>query len=67
MPVTPAGGKLWRLKYSVVRKENSLVIGVYPTVRLADARRACDEAKRAIAEGRDLAPEKKQREDDQGG
>jgi len=59
MLVTPAGGKLWRLKYRVVGKEKALAIGAYPTVGLADARRVRDEAKRAIAEGRDPALEKK--------
>ena len=36
--ITPAGGKLWRLKYRVDGKEKLLSLGVYPDVGLKDAR-----------------------------
>ena len=36
--VTPAGGKLWRLKYRFDRKEKLLALGAYPAVCLAEAR-----------------------------
>ena len=36
--IAPAGGKLWRLRYELERKEKLLSIGPYPTVGLADAR-----------------------------
>ncbi len=51
--LTPAGGKLWRLKYRVVGKEKLLALGAWPHVSLADARRAADEAKQMLAKGGD--------------
>ena len=47
--VTPAGGKLWRLKYRLVGKEKLLAFGVYPEVSLAGARKRRDEAREQIA------------------
>jgi hypothetical protein len=57
----PAGGKLWRLRYELERKEKLLSIGPYPTVGLADARDVATNAKRLLWEGRDLAVEKRRR------
>lgn len=51
--VTPAGGKLWRLKYRFFNKEKLLSFGAYPDVSLADAREARDEARKVIAAGGD--------------
>jgi integrase len=51
--VTPAGGKLWRLKYRINKVEKSLALGAYPDVSLADARDARDEARKVIAAGED--------------
>lgn len=51
--VTPAGGKLWRLKYRIDSKEKLLSFGAYPDVSLADARAARDEARKVIATGED--------------
>uniref|UniRef100_E6PW66 Putative Phage integrase n=1 Tax=mine drainage metagenome TaxID=410659 RepID=E6PW66_9ZZZZ len=53
LEVTPAGGKVWRLKYSFQRKEKRLSFGAYPIVTLKDAREKRDEAKRHLADGRD--------------
>jgi len=39
--VTPAGGKLWRLKYRLAGKEKLAAFDAYPEVRLA-AMRALD-------------------------
>jgi len=36
--VSPAGAKLWRLKYRVAGKEKTLALGPYPERSLADAR-----------------------------
>ena len=36
LEVTPAGGKLWRLKYRVGGKEKLLSIGKYPLMRPAE-------------------------------
>lgn len=38
LAVTPAGSKLWRLKYRMNGKEKKLAIGPYPEVSLKDAR-----------------------------
>jgi hypothetical protein len=37
--VTPAGGKLWRLKYRIDGREKLLAIGSYPETSLSDARK----------------------------
>jgi integrase len=59
--VTPAGGKLWRLRYEIGRKEKLLSIGPYPSVGVADARQAATNAKRLLREGKDPAVEKRLR------
>src|ERR1700680_763081 len=59
--VTPAGGKLWRLRYELERKEKLLSIGPYPSVGLAEAREVATNAKRLLREGKDPAVEKRLR------
>lgn len=56
--VTPAGGKLWRLKFRVDGKERKLAIGRYPEISLAEARKRRDAAREQIALGSDPAREK---------
>ena len=56
--VTPAGGKLWRLKYRVDGREKLLAIGAYPEIGLGEARRRREEARELIALGKDPAREK---------
>ena len=51
--VTPAGGKLWRLKYRHGGKEKLLALGAYPAVGLKQARLKRDEARALLAEGTD--------------
>jgi hypothetical protein len=51
--VSPAGGKLWRLRYRFEGREKLLSFGPYPEVKLADARALRDKAKKLLAEGRD--------------
>ena len=51
--VTPAGGKLWRLKYRFVGKEKLLSLGIYPDVGLALARERRDAARKLLADGID--------------
>ena len=53
LEVTPAGGKLWRMKYRHSGKEKRLALGVYPEVSLALARDRRDEARKLLAEGVD--------------
>jgi integrase len=59
MIVRPSGGKLWRLKYRHVGKEQQLTIGRYPDVGLKEARDKRDEARKIIAAGGNPAFEKK--------
>lgn len=56
--VTPAGGKLWRLKYRIDGREKLLSIGAYPEIGLSDARKRRDEARAMIALGKDPSREK---------
>lgn len=58
--ITPAGGKLWRLKFRVAGKEKLLSIGSWPEVSLAAARKERDKAREAVAAGIDPAREKQQ-------
>ncbi|HML44655.1 MAG TPA: integrase arm-type DNA-binding domain-containing protein [Hyphomicrobium zavarzinii] len=57
--VNPTGSRLWRFKYRVAGKEKMLAIGAYPDVSLALARKRRDEAREALAAGRDPSEEKK--------
>jgi integrase len=56
--ITPAGGKLWRLKYRVGGKEKLLALGAYPEVSLSDARKRRDEARAMLAAGKDPSRER---------
>ncbi|MCG9027376.1 tyrosine-type recombinase/integrase [Laribacter hongkongensis] len=58
LEVSPAGNKVWRMKYRVGGKEKKLTIGAYPGVSLFDAREAAMKAKRALSDGSDPAREK---------
>ena len=51
--VSPAGSKLWRLKYRFAGREKRLSFGAYPAVSLSDAREARDAAKSLLAKGVD--------------
>ena len=56
--ITPAGGKLWRLKYRIDGNEKQLAIGAYPAIGLGEARRRREEARELIALGKDPSREK---------
>ena len=58
--ITPAGGKLWRLKFRVDGREKKLAIGAYPAIGLSDARKRRDDARELIATGADPSREKQQ-------
>lgn len=58
LQVTPAGGKLWRLKFRMDGKERKLSIGRYPEISLGEARKRRDAAREQIALGNDPAREK---------
>ena len=51
--VLPNGSKLWQYRYKVCGKENTLSIGPYPEVSLAQARAARDKAKAELRANRD--------------
>ena len=51
--VKVSGSKSWRFKYRIDGKEKLLVIGDYPAVSLAQARKARDAAKALLAGGDD--------------
>lgn len=53
LAVTPAGSKLWRLKYRLNGKEKKLSIGPYPEVSLKEARQRRTDARRQVDSGID--------------
>ncbi len=57
--ISPAGGKLWRLRYEIDGKEKLLSIGPYPDISLVQAREARAAAKEALRAGRDPSDLKK--------
>lgn len=59
--VSPAGGKLWRLKYRFDGKEKRLALGDYPSVGLKEARKRRDEARSILSGGIDPGAVKRAR------
>jgi integrase len=57
--VRPSGGKLWRLKYRHLGKEQLQSLGIFPAVSLKEARKRRDAARELIARGLNPAFEKK--------
>ena len=57
--VTPAGGRLWRLRYRHLGKEKLLALGAHPDVGLKEAREGRDAARRLLAAGKDPMVEKR--------
>lgn len=60
--ILATGARWWRLAYRFKGKQKLLAIGVYPTVSLAQAREARDEAKRLLAKGIDPLQDKKEKQ-----
>ncbi len=52
LEVKPSGSKLWRYRYRIAGRENVFAIGDYPSVSLADARKARDDARELTKQGR---------------
>lgn len=48
-----AGGKYWRMDYRFAGKRKTLALGTYPTVSLAQARSAREEARQLLVQGID--------------
>lgn len=59
LQVDTNGARYWRMAYRFNGKQKTLALGVYPTVRLSDARKRRDEAKKLISNGVDPAEVKK--------
>lgn len=59
LELSPAGGKLWRLKYRFDGKEKRLALGIYPDIGLKDARERREEARKLLANGADPAEARK--------
>jgi integrase len=53
LEVTPAGGKYWRYKFRINRKEQRLTIGRYPETSISQARMKLLEARSKLAGGED--------------
>lgn len=58
---SPSGARLWRLAYRFGGKQRLLALGVYPTISLARASQAREEARRLLVDGIDPALEKERR------
>lgn len=61
LAVSPAGGKVWRLRYEIAGKEKLLTIGPYPDISLQEAREARTTQKKLLREGKDPSAEKADR------
>lgn len=59
LEVSPKGGKWWRLKYRFDGKEKRLSLGVYPDVKLKEARDRRDAARTLLANGIDPSENRK--------
>lgn len=59
--VTPKGTKIWKVRYFFDRKEQTLTIGKYPIMTLANAREELMEIKKKVAGGINPSAEKKVR------
>jgi hypothetical protein len=55
-----AAGKYWRMKYRFAGKEKTLSFGRYPVVSLAKARKARDQARELLADGKDPGDAKRE-------
>jgi len=59
LELRPTGSKLWRYRYRLHGKENVFALGEYPTLSLADARKARDDAKKLVKQGTNPAHSRK--------
>lgn len=62
--VKPDGRRYWRFNYRFRDKQNTLALGVYPDVGLADAREKRDATRKILAAGEDPSERRKQNERD---
>lgn len=61
LSVDPQGNKTWRLDYTrpIIKKRNTITLGSYPQVSLAEARQQRDRIKKELSDGIDPSTEKK--------
>jgi integrase len=59
LEVSPSGGKWWRLKYRFEGKEKRVSLGVYPDVKLKDARDRRETARKLVSDGIDPSENRK--------
>ena len=59
LEVAPSGGKWWRFKYRFDGKEKRLSVGIYPDVKLKDARERRDEMRKLLANSIDPGENRK--------
>ena len=57
--IMPTGARLWRQAYTFNGEERSFSIGEYPAVSIAEARKARDEVRRLVRDGRDPVEERR--------
>lgn len=60
LEIMPNGSKYWRLKYRFMNKEKRLAFGVFPLVKLAEAREKREQARKLLASGIDPSEAKKE-------
>jgi len=53
LEVSPNGSKYWRMAYRYAGKQKTLALGVYPEISAPEARKAAQQGRDHLAEGRD--------------
>lgn len=53
LEISPKGSKYWRMAYRYAGKQKTLAFGIYPEVSAPEARKAAQQARDHLAEGRD--------------
>ncbi len=59
LEIPPTGNKRWRFKYSYIGKEKLISLGVYPEVKLRQARERRDKMRKLLANGIDPSAHRK--------
>lgn len=57
--INPNGGKWWRVRYRLSRKQQELSVGIYPEVSLKEASQRRDDIRSQVAAGKDPGVERK--------
>ncbi|EJS95740.1 hypothetical protein KU73_03735 [Pectobacterium wasabiae] len=51
LEVKPNGKKAWRYRFKLNGKSSMFALGEYPTVKLAEAREKCEQARKQVCSG----------------